>query len=421
VDISWLARRWLLLAAFLLPPGAGAIYVPVNNESAPWFWVRVMDGVGLAPNATITVQLSAAVPAPNAFVVLLSESQLLAIAPYLLRKGPPYLSSSYLPCAWRASLAGTVNATFRLEAGAMSRYYFGVMQASFGAARGLFGEVGYVNPGGDQLPVQQWNVPGVILFMALAFLGSGLVLFILCVLRRRGRTRLHAMLLGTILVKCWVLLLIRHDLSTLRRTGRQSVVRQATWQLLRQVQSIMEVMLFYLVGLGYKVVRSHLRQSEQVFAATITLTSLCLGSLEVACSTFVGCSNQSYLLTQFTLHSICFLVIIIAVNFNIFTLQRQISEALATPETGALYAKHRAYCWFRGFFLYYVVIPSVTNFFALHVVSWTELWVIVLVREGSLWVIYTGVFWLFRPGPKHLRVFELAVMESSESDSDGDG
>jgi len=176
--------------------------------------------------------------------------------------------------------------------------------------------------------------------------------------------------------------------------------------------------MFYVIGLGWKVMRSHLRASEWAFAGAVGSISFFLGTFEVACNTSAQCGSQSYLLTQFTLHSLCFLVVIIATNFNIFTLQRQIMEALAAPETSVLYAKHTAYCWFRGVFLYFVIVPTVTNFLALHVVSWDQLWVIAFVREGSLWVIYTSVLWLFRPGLARLRVFELAVVDSSDSSSE---
>merc|ERR1711879_293081 len=172
----------------------------------------------------------------------------------------------------------------------------------------------------------------------------------------------------------------------------------------------MEVALFYLIGMGWKITRGRLRPAEQAFIGTVGSTSLCLGLSEVGCNVFRHGNGQSYLLMQFTLHTMCFLVVIIAVNFNIFTLQRQIAEALAQPDTGALYAKHHAYHWFRVCFIYFVVIPSVTNFLSMHIVSWRALWVTVLAREGSLWFVYTVLIWLFRPGFKYIRVFELAVV-----------
>ncbi|CAK0826714.1 unnamed protein product [Prorocentrum cordatum] len=120
-----------------------------------------------------------------------------------------------------------------------------------------------------------------------------------------------------------------------------------------------------MVGLGWKVVRSHLRYSEWLFAGVVSGLSFLFGMTQVVCNTLGVCGGgQSYLLTQFTLHSLwpTALVVIIATNFNIFSLQRQISEALASPDTSGLYAKHRAYSFFRGFFLYFVILPTMTNF-----------------------------------------------------------
>jgi len=391
------------------------MFMPVEADGLPYFWTPMMSGVGLAPNATVRVDLRTSHPCPDAFVVLFSEPQLQMCAPLLVHRGPK--PSTYLPCSWRASLAGPVNASHLVQASSTARYFLGVVQAVPGAVQGLGGEVGFVNPGGSQLPVQQRSTPRVVNTMAWAFLGSALALLVLLAVRRRGRSRLHGLLLLALMTKCLVLVLIQNDIKALARAGRQSLDRQVLWQLLRQIQLILEVLVFYVIGLGWKVMRSHLRPSEWAFAGVVGSISFFLGTFEVACNTFAACGSQSYLLTQFTLHSLCFLVVIIATNFNIFTLQRQIAEALAAPETSTLYAKQRAYCWFRGFFLYFVIVPTVTNFLALHVVRWDELWVIVLVREGSLWAIYTAVLWLFRPGLSHLRVFELAVVESSDSES----
>jgi hypothetical protein len=319
-------------------------------------------------------------------------------------------------------LATLVNTTHRVQAPTASRYWLGFVQAwpkeSKSQTCRIVGEVSYENPGGDQLPVQQRGLSTTFLVLVIAFFGSTVWFLMLVVLRRRGRTRLHAFMLANLATKCCVLLLMRNDVDALSRTGRTSRAREASWQLLQQVQLIMEVMLLYFIGLGYKVTRSHLKPSEQAFAATIVCVSLCLGTFEVLCNTYANCSGTGLRVVQFTLHAICFLVVIVAVNFNIFSLQRQISEALATPETGTLYAKHGAYCWFRGFFLYFVVIPSVINYLRLHIVTWRSLWVIDLVQEGSLWVIYTGIAWLFRPGAKSIKVFELAVVESSASEDD---
>jgi len=391
----------------------------VDIPALQWFWNPILPGVGLSPNATVSVNLSTKLagsekPAPNVFVVLFSESQIAGSFDLLVsRSATP---SSYLPCAWRASLAGAVERTHRVQASSTGRYWLGLLRAVADIPESVSGEVSFVNPEGEHLPVQQQAVPTVILVVAALFFASGVAFLAMMSLWRRGRTRLHALIVTTIFAKCLVLVLVRDDISRVSRTGQQSVARQIFWQLLRQLEATMEVAVFYVVGLGWKIMRPHLRQSEWAFGATVAAVSLFLGGFEVMCQTFEACLGQSYLLTQFTLHSLCFLVVIVATNFNIFTLQRQISEALATPETGALYAKHRAYCFFRGSFLFFIV----ANVLALHVLNWDELWVVVLVREVSLWIVHSSVFLLFRPGMRHLRVFELAVVESSSDGEDSD-
>eukprot|EP00448_Togula_jolla_P021387 CAMPEP_0170580046 /NCGR_PEP_ID=MMETSP0224-20130122/6303_1 /TAXON_ID=285029 /ORGANISM="Togula jolla, Strain CCCM 725" /LENGTH=372 /DNA_ID=CAMNT_0010903101 /DNA_START=86 /DNA_END=1201 /DNA_ORIENTATION=- len=371
-----------------------------------------MRGVGLAPDAVVRVKLQTVVPCPNAFVVLFTDRQWPAVAPILF-KPDPRLNKRYLPCAWRGSLEKAIEVEHHIQASDVEGYWLGIVQVTPGALQGLTGEVRFVNPGDNDLPVQEHGLREVFTALAGAFACTYVMLLVFCLLHRRNRSRLHKVLLTTVLLKFLVMLLIESDLESQSHTGRKSMTWQIFLELIRQVQKIMEVMMFYFIGLGWKVTRAHLRPSEQAFAATISILSFILGSVEVSCRTFAPCSDESFLLTQFTLHSLCFLVVIIGTNFNIFTLQRQISDALASPETGGLYLKHRAYCWFRGLFLYFIITPSVTKFLTVHIVHRDKLWAVNLVQELSLWFIYTALVLLFAPGPNHLKVFELAVVDPS--------
>lgn len=382
-----------------------------------WPWTSLFFQVGLAPNATISVKLQTKVPAPNAHVMFFSEAQLIRAA-RTLHETWRIPHSTYLPCEWRASLSEPIDAIHTVRAHESGRYTLGILQAEEHAVQDLSGHVNFVNPHGEELSLIHQHVASAILFAAWLFFISAVYLFVLCVLRRSGRSRLHGFIFMTLFMKCLTLLLMRQDISQISRTGNTLVGRQILWQLIRQVEVIMEVIVFYVIGLGWKVTRTQLRASEWAFATTISVLSFFLGTFEVACNTVMPCSGESYVLTQFTLHSLCFLVVIVATNFNIFTLQRQITEALATPDTGLLYTKHHSYSCFRGFFLFFVMIPSITNFLAFHVLSWDQMWVVVLVKECSHWLVQTAVVMLFRPGPQQLLVFELAVVDSSDNESD---
>eukprot|EP00811_Abedinium_folium_P035039 NODE_7869_length_1543_cov_5.580508.p1 GENE.NODE_7869_length_1543_cov_5.580508~~NODE_7869_length_1543_cov_5.580508.p1 ORF type:complete len:418 (+),score=136.22 NODE_7869_length_1543_cov_5.580508:40-1254(+) len=393
--------------------------VEVDLKELTWYWTSLLPYVGLAPNATVSIDLSAQVPSSNAFFVIFSEPQLREHLDILQRYGPK--PSSYVSCAWRASLDQPVSATFQLGAPAAEMYYFGVLQVSDSGPglRGLSGDIAFENPGGVQLALQQLYIGTTFLFSGCLFLGTAIVLFLEAVVQRRRRTRLHTLLFGLVLSKVLVSFLIWNDYHEVASSGKASLVRKIVWMFLKQVQGIMEVVTLYLVGVGWNITRPRLRPSERAFVGFMSGLSLLLGSLEVACDTgLMDCPGESFPLTQLTLHSLCFLVVVVAANINIIVLQRHIAEAVATPDTGLLYVKFNAYRWFRGFFLFFVLIPSITSFLETHVVRWQLMWVVFLVQQVSLWVVYTAVVVLFRPGVPVLRVFDLAVVDESASEGE---
>jgi len=245
-------------------------------------------------------------------------------------------------------------------------------------------------------------------------------LFAATAVRRRSRTRLHALLMLELLVKSFVMLSGYRDFEHVAKTGWSSLGTEVLFRIAAQVHLVLELVTFYAIGLGWCVMRPHLRLVEWAFIGFVSLMSIILGLLEIACDTIAICTDSTFALTQFTLHSLCFLVIIAKTNFNVFTLQRQISEALAAPETGNLYCKHRAYCRFRIIFLFFIAIPSLTNFLILfRVVEWQEFWLFVLAKEACNWCVHTATVVVFKPGPKSLGVLDLAVVDDSD-DSEGE-
>merc|ERR1719359_2319861 len=125
------------------------------------------------------------------------------------------------------------------------------------------------------------------------------------------------------------------------RTGKHTLLSSYCWQLLDKVQTILELMMFLLISLGWKFLRSTLNVTEVRFAVGICVISFYLGVFEVACKTNSTCSG--YQLSRYILHSLCYLVVIVAMNFNLNMISTQLSESPASPESGKLYRKHHAY------------------------------------------------------------------------------
>merc|ERR1712176_363037 len=180
-----------------------------------------------------------------------NEAQLLA-AENILRETWRIPHSTYLPCEWRASLSEPIDAVHTVRAHETQRYTLGILQAQEKAVEDISGQVAFVNANGEELSVSQRHWASAILFAAWLFVLTAAYLFVLCVLRRRGRSRLHAVMLMTLFMKCMTLLLMRQDISQIATTGTTIVGRQVLWQLSRQVEVIMEVVLFYIIGLGWK-------------------------------------------------------------------------------------------------------------------------------------------------------------------------
>lgn len=409
---AWRVSRFALP---FLPLGVFGLMLSVDIDDSPSVWTPLLNEVGLSRNATIALDLYTAKPCPHAHIMVLSRKQRVELERNINRD-TLRVNSLRVKSSWRASLSRRAKTTFALQAAVADRYYVGILQEVPGSLVGLRGSVAFTNQDGNQLSLQEQALPGMLLALAQLFFCIGAWLCAYSATHRRGLSRLHGLLILTILTKSLVLSLMDSEVTSVARNGQESIVRQICCRFLQEVQALMEVISFYVISLGWKLTRSHLQMCEWALVTSVCAVSLLLSCYEIIRALIMDPGGDSVLVMQFGLHSLCFLVIVVATNFNILTLQRQIAEALAAPETSALYHKHWAFCVFRGLFLYFVVLPPLLNALFVHVVSWQGFWVVVLMREASLFVVYAGISWIFRPGPKHMRVFDLALVESSDSD-----
>merc|ERR1712039_981479 len=228
----------------------------------------------------------------------------------------------------------------------------------------------------------------------------------------------HLIMITVLFLKGMVLLLWHFDCMQVSRTGSDTVIGSVGWQLLDKVQTILELMMFLLIALGWKFLRPSLNLTEVRFALGISVISFYLGVFEVACTTQSTCSG--YQLSRYILHSLCYLVVIVAMNFNLQMIYSQIADAPASLESGKLYRKHHAYKLFRWIFLAFIIAPTVELFLNVTVMPWDVVWFYVLVQQLRTWTIYMCVVVAFRPDPPPLRVFELTRDIDNEEEGDGE-
>ncbi|CAD7953956.1 unnamed protein product [Amoebophrya sp. A120] len=89
-------------------------------------------------------------------------------------------------------------------------------------------------------------------------------------------------------------------------------------KLFEKIETIVELEILLLFALGWKILRRRLNMTEIRFLLGIGVISFYLAIFELTCQTTSTCSG--YKLSRDILHSLAFLVIIVAVNFNLHSL-----------------------------------------------------------------------------------------------------
>lgn len=383
-------------------------------------------GNGLAPNATIAIDLVNEQPADDTYVMVITQTQYVLWRPWWQAQVQEQAQrelygthvqnhpNSYLVSHWRGVLYDRLQASFQIDARTKDRYLVLIMNTRRALLK-LSGSVSLLNPGGEQLVLQWRKVPEVLLWTSALFFGSCLLFAgLLATATRRGRNAMHVVIASVLLLKGIVLLLKWNNRMQVSRLGYDTVLGQLSWQLLEKVQTIMELMMFLLIALGWKLLRGSLNITEMRFAGGISVISFYLGVFEVACTTQSTCSG--YTLSRYILHALCYLVVIVAMNFNLQMIAAQISDSTASVDSGKLYRKHHAYQVFRWVFLAFIIAPTVELFLKVTVVPWDAMWLYWLVVELRTWMIYTCVVVTFRPEPPAPRVFELTQTGSDDED-----
>jgi len=413
-----------VISCLLLPRGVPAVFTQVDLQPPETVWTWLFYDFGLAPLADIEVDLTNDLPANNTYVMMLTHAQWIAwndLDPFTLLTPagqPSGVLNSHLISYWRRDFFSSATGRFKVEAPRKDRYHLGILNAQKHSMR-LTGTLSLVNPGGQQLPLQQVRVPEVLLLTSTIFLLSGACYGVLMLTTWRKPTAMHLVILAAVNLKGLVLLLQWADRSQVARTGSNSVLSDISWQLLDKVQTIVELMMFLLIALGWKFLRATLNITEIRVAVGISVVSFYLGVFEVACNTASTCNG--YQLSRYILHSLCYLVVIVAMNFNLQMVHAQIADAPASLEAGKLYRKRRSYHIFRWIFLAFIIAPTVELFLTVSVLPWDAVWVTLLLQQARTWVIYTCVTVAFRPDPPPLRVFELTVRTGDSDDEEPPG
>jgi len=399
-----LEKRW----------GAHAVFSHVFVGPSDFTWCFLANGIGLAPFSTIQLDLTSDAPANDTYLMVVTHAQLTAwnaVKPMVATGHPNSKLSynSYLASFWRASFYHHVRATVNINAPRRDRYYLAIFNAQQKPLV-VHGYYSMINPGGEQLMLQEKEELSILMWAASAFLGTCFLFGgLFATTWRRARTSLHLLILIVIFLKALSVFLRWIGKLQVSKDGYESGIVDISWKLMEKVQTIAELLMFLFISLGWKVLRDELNTTEFRFAVFVSAFSLYFGVSEIVCTTESTCNGYS--IGRNVLHTFCYLVVIVAMNLNLHMIHQHISDAPVSIETGKLYQMQIAYRMFRWLFLAFVIAPTGELVLKVSVIPWYALWMHVLIIQFRTWVVYTCVLMAFRPEPASLRVFELIARD----------
>jgi len=380
-----------------------------NTVQVAWPWTPLTPELLYVPGTRFRVNVSAHLPNENLALAMLTAHQRSRVEHDMDdRQGYPM-------SLWRASLAEPVVATF--QSWSKEPVAIGILQnwPTF-PPMVVTGAVSFDPVGGRHLPPELQVSNLVLSFVFVACCASILMLRVYTLRFKDCRSRLHLAFLGCFLLKFLTLLLQLVELIDSDVTGYPSFFREISAVVLKHVQDICIMGVFFLIGVGWKITRQHLRSSEWIFALVAMAIGFLLRMMSFLCGLLGACNPIRYKLTVFTVNALCSLVIIVATNFNIFVLTRQLQESHVSSEASWIYAKFYAYMRFRICYLYYIMLEvacdAAMRLFREPIVQ--------VMKEVVEWLLLTVVLWVWRPGyMEEYKVFDLAcASDVPSSDSE---
>jgi len=435
--------RAALYALFLFGPGTGflpacqlatALRETLHDAVSPGTrvaWVLPVDqdvGVWLSPGAVVSLNLSVTQQEQCATIFVVSGSQ------YDLWWNQDVIGDA--PTQWRHTLCGTLSVDVRINAPHADTYFVGLSNMQRGVLT-VEGTISYVNPDDHHLPLDFRFVPAVLWWSSASFFLLSLVAtYVFSVLCAGRFSRLHFVVVVCISMKSFALSAEWKCVHAEDTLGYAPPWDVHLYQLCANVHSIIDMVLFLLVAMGWRTFQSELSPLESRFVATILATSLFISlwaavggpdldanySQLLALNFIAGPNpdaNYSQLLALNLM--LCYLATTLTLRTNMARMNRQLGAfQLESPHEShvveRLYERQRKFVIFRRLFCARVL----ETFFPWGLLEVCVGKVGVLVPTVStqltLAVIYIVLAWTVAPASRNSRVAVLLQTILADSD-----
>lgn len=283
-----------------------------------------------------------------------------------------------------------------------------------GTATMVDGVVKMVNPGENQLSLEDFALRPTVFAALLLNVATSLVLGVLLVtLWRHSRTDLHVLMTINFLIKSIYLLFDWRNLSLFSLYGELDTFSWVLPRMIAKVKDIVSLVLILLLSLGWKVYRRQLTVLEVRFCAGFCVLSFYLGVFEASMGGFQA--------SREILHSLAYLAVIIAIKFNITVLQSYLADTDLGAATARTYQKLQGYRCFRIIFFMFILKPSILLFYKLSFLPEGDEgnWLLVCLDNIIDWCLFVTLLYAFRPFD-NFWLFKDLNIEGFGQDDDAD-
>ncbi|GFE55437.1 lung seven transmembrane receptor [Babesia ovis] len=208
----------------------------------------------------------------------------------------------------------------------------------------LKGQIEFVNPGGDHLPTEMKYFAPVVSFWESVYRVTGVLALAYLILHARGKANVvnYIMAVNFLFVGAY-LRLDRTLMDSLVETGKFSNILWTFTHMVRRLHENCLMAILLLLALGWKVVRTHLTGMEYRVVLSVATFSAIGGFIEIL---VFGVD-----ISRSLVHTMAFIAILIATNFNILLIRARVVDESLNAEAGMAYAHLKAYNLFKiGFF-----------------------------------------------------------------------
>eukprot|EP00450_Noctiluca_scintillans_P036094 CAMPEP_0194557724 /NCGR_PEP_ID=MMETSP0253-20130528/99390_1 /TAXON_ID=2966 /ORGANISM="Noctiluca scintillans" /LENGTH=470 /DNA_ID=CAMNT_0039405233 /DNA_START=10 /DNA_END=1422 /DNA_ORIENTATION=+ len=402
----------------------GSVDLDVDKTSFLW---PVFQEIGLAPGATLTLNLSAKLTTCTTLLLLSSDelgpwtkdSQDVLVA---WTQNPDTVINTYSNSRWRASLcANETMMDVSIDAPVSDTYALVVLNVDR-ETFSLQGWFSYVNPNGEHLPLQFVNWPILCWLeswgmVCLAVITLGISLW--------RRSAFHALLFLCMSCRASDLFLQWNKYETLSHEGQLSPTTSGEVLLGDNIYQLAEMVMLFLFSIGWGVLRTRLRENERhfiVMACIFDIVFSMIAARDQAKSQGMEAMGASdlYLMELMSIKAslgVLWCMFTVATYFatilNRGTLTANVEQSLflheSARETADLYAKRNAFVNFQTLFFAIILMPIITQLS--EVAVWFlggQEWMASALCRIAWWCIYALLALLLVPGCAGADVSQLA-------------